>query len=199
MRSDGERPETHAEEPDESSLRDPDIVTTQELAALLRLTPLTIQRLRDNGVIRYMDTGGVIRYSYAQVKDDLMTHAEQRRAERLAKKQQDTSAQEAKVVEFLDKTITEGRKGTPELIAQHFDIGIKAAKNYLTQAAPVIVRRRDLVSRALIAKENRLDPRQVHSLLHREDAPDPILQVGRTMYYQRAEITRLLERINHPA
>lgn len=173
--------------------RDPDIVTTKELAALLNLSVLTIQHLRDRGTISYMDTGGENRYSYAQVKAELAANAERRRQERMARKRQEADTLLANIVAIIDAALSAGDTIGPALVAQQCDIGKRAAKDLFNEAVKVIAERDGLVTRNGIADEHDLEIRKVHTLMQGDDAPEPVLRAGRVYYYRRSDVARLLQ------
>jgi hypothetical protein len=191
-----------------SLARDPDIVTTEELAGLLGVNALTIQGLRDRGVISYMDTGpetvastpgkggGSIRYSYSQVKQELLENAERRRQQRLARRQEVSGGQVEEVVRLMDVALNAGRDPSAEAIGQELGIGDKRAKELFAEAAEVIAERDGLITRTTIADELGVELKRVHTLMLRKDAPRPVFKGGKLLYYRRAEVARLLEAAN---
>ncbi|RAY10654.1 hypothetical protein DPM19_34425 [Actinomadura craniellae] len=55
----------------EPSGRDPDVLTTKELAVKLGLSPQTVRRMANAGQIPALKTGKDFRYSWAAVRDVL--------------------------------------------------------------------------------------------------------------------------------
>jgi hypothetical protein len=214
---DGERPVTDTEEdtrmsakgaeaaqrqPEATLPRDPDVVTREELAGLLNLTVQTIQNLTDHGVLECMDTrldpsttgGGAQRYSYTDSKQALYDNAKRLLHARLERKQHNTEVLLDKIVKALDHALDEASKApdasppTPELVADTFTLGAKAAKVRFAEAAQVIIKRDGLINRNTIADQRKQDLRIVQQMLRERAAPRPVLVVGKTEYFRAADI-----------
>ncbi|MFI5682354.1 hypothetical protein [Streptomyces sp. NPDC051636] len=108
----------------------------------------------------------------------------------------------AEVADLLRIAIAQGTDVATETVAARLEVSPDVATRYLSQAAQVVMPEHGLIARRQVpdllpaAVRDALTPVQrrerVKTLLRRRAAPTPVLVVGGTEYYRRAEVEALV-------